>query len=155
MRQSLSAITFSFFSQAVLRSFTIAHIHTYFSSFLSYRNFWRSNTIHWSQQVIRSRGSVTDIFRGDLISSDPLYGRSILTTTSPTTAYGISPTTTHVSVETGSTSVISPTTHRGHEFTWGESFLSPPTCINTRDPWIKKPRVHSVSLCSRTLAFHS
>jgi hypothetical protein len=65
--------------------------------------------------------------RGDLISSDSLYGRSILTTTSPTTAHGISPKTTHVPVETGSTSVISPTTHRGHEFTWGESFLSPPT----------------------------
>ena len=28
--------------------------------------------------------------------------------------------------ETGSTSVISPTTHRGLEFTWGESFLSLP-----------------------------
>ena len=73
--------------------------------------------------------AVTDIFRGDLISSDFLYGRSILTTTSPTTAYGISPTTTHVPVETGSTSVISPTTHRGHEFTWGESFLSPPPTV--------------------------
>jgi hypothetical protein len=33
MRQSLSAITFFFFSQAILRSFTIAHIHTYFSRF--------------------------------------------------------------------------------------------------------------------------
>ena len=76
MRQSLSAITFSFFSQAVLRSFTIAHIHTYFSSFLSYRNFWRSNTIHWSQQVIRSRGSVTDILSG-VISSPRILLREI------------------------------------------------------------------------------
>ena len=98
---------------------------------------------------------VTDIFRGDLISSDSLYGRSILTTTSSTTAYGISPTTTYVSVETGSTSVISPTTHRGHEFTWGESFLYPrlykyPWSMNKQIPW-----VHSIPLCSRTLAFYS
>jgi hypothetical protein len=33
MRQLLSTITFSFFSQADLRSFPIAHIHMYFPRF--------------------------------------------------------------------------------------------------------------------------
>ena len=45
----------------------------------------------------------------------------------------IPPTTTHVPGETSSTSVISPTTHRGLELTWGRVSSPPPTCINTHD----------------------
>jgi len=140
MRQSLSAISFSFFSQAVLRSFTIAHIHTYFSSFLFYRNCWRSNTIHWSQQVIRSRGSVTDILPG-VISSPWILLREIYP--NHDFPHDRLRDITHDSVRTGSTSVISPTTHRGLELTCGERFLSPSDLYKYRDQWIKKHWVHS------------
>jgi hypothetical protein len=46
----------------------------YFSSFLSYRTFWRFNTIHWSQDGFDQRGSVTTA--KELISSGNIWERS-------------------------------------------------------------------------------
>jgi hypothetical protein len=73
---------------------------------------------------LAANGAVTDILSG-MISSPRILSQdnNSKTETSPTTPY--------VPMKIGSTSMTSPTTHRGFVITWGKSFPSPSTCINT------------------------
>jgi hypothetical protein len=104
---------------------------------LSYRNFWRNNTIHWSQGRIRSRGSVTKYFVG-VISSDSSYSSSVLSPRSQRLrTWGRLPREDHVP---NGRFPHDPNVRRG--CVWGEFSFPDTIYIYPCDQWIKITWVH-------------